>query len=464
MIVILYVMDSLRPDFLSCYGHRNRTSPHIDALAQDGVLFTHAFAQSTWTRPSAASILTSTYPSVHGVLYLDHALPHSVPILPAQLKRRGFRTVGVSCIGNVSTDFGFGRGFDQFIEPYKDRKMMERRVKIEFDRAGWTRRDFAGIEGDSVPLATSEDINDAISPFLEENRGEDLFLFLWSMDTHDPYCHRDPAMTPFRPSEEVFMLRDALTMTGDGQLGTLKALYEDMIYYNDHHIGKLVGRLKELGLYEDTFLIITADHGEAFGEHGFNGHGREPYDEEIRVPVIMKFPHSEFSGRRSALVQHIDISPTIYHYIDGAEASAPNQGKSLLPLLRTGTPVNDFVLTEYLIRADLPRYTAARTADHKYIEYRLGKPAKGRIAHYLRQLLLLLLVKPRMLFSLEDDPEEKTNIARGSGKVTSRFHDLIRTLQKENKRASRHVSSESRARADVDDEVAKQLKALGYFE
>src|SRR3990172_436138 len=122
-------MDSLRSDFLSCYGYPKETSPHIDRLAQAGVLFKNAFAQSTWTRPAGASILSSTYPSVHGVFTVEDSLHAAIPLLPGQLKRKGFETTAISSMGNISPFFGFGRGFDRFVELYKEEKLMAKRER-----------------------------------------------------------------------------------------------------------------------------------------------------------------------------------------------------------------------------------------------------------------------------------------------------------------------------------------------
>ena len=116
MVIILYVMDSLRPDFLSCYGHRRETSPNIDSLAQDGVVFLNAFAQSTWTRASAASILTSLYPSVHGVLTLQDHFNSELDTLQGHLHSRGFETLAFTTMKNRSPYFGYHQGFEEFVE------------------------------------------------------------------------------------------------------------------------------------------------------------------------------------------------------------------------------------------------------------------------------------------------------------------------------------------------------------
>ena len=463
MIIILYVMDSLRPDFLSCYGYQRETSPNIDALALDGVLFTEAFAQATWTRPSGASLLTSLYPGVHGVLGLNSVLSDDVPLLPEVLRQQGFSTMAISSIGNISPDFGFGRGFETFIELYKDEKVIEKRSKFEFERTGWDRRDFK-VETDYVAVASSEDINEAIFPVLEKLGNRDLFILAWSIDTHDPYYHRDPRMARFCSSHDLWFYKDVKGVQTEEERDQLKQLYEDMIYYNDHFIGQLIRRLRDLKLMDQTLFILTGDHGEFFGEHGLNSHAGIPYDEVIRVPLIVRFPQAEFHGVASGLVQHIDVAPTILDYLKLPTRPEGLQGKSLLPLLREQVHVNEWTLAEYHLREELPKYVALRSIDYKYIEIFPGKLGLRPSLHELSQRLVWLFAKPRMLFSLADDPGERSNITRLRPEVVRELHGRVKQTLLENKRRSRSLKRKTKERVDVDKDVARQLKGLGYFE
>ncbi len=468
MIILLYVMDSLRADFLSCYGYSKNTSPHVDRLAQEGVLFTQAFAQSTWTRPSGASILTSRYPSVHGLLTLDDALPASVPTLAEELKTAGFKTIALSAIGNISVDFGFGKGFDHFVALYKEEKVIRKRANFEFSRLGWDKdkwdKKTSDIQLESVPISTSEDINDFLFSFLEENGESDLFILIWSLDTHDPYFHRDPIMAKFCASQELWTYKDIQKPHTREEFELFKAIYEDMIYYNDHHLGALVGKLKELDLYDQTFFILTGDHGESFGEHGVNGHGGPPYDEQIRVPLIMKFPNRKFQGKVTGLVQHIDLVPTVLEFVGITSDNMNPQGKSLLPLLRDGSKVNDIVLTEFRLRGRLPKYLSVRTNDYKYIEARRTKFAFYRSIFRILSPFYRTFFPQRWLFCLREDSGEKINRIKEDKEVKKQLQFELKALLRKNKAASIHIRKEKKKKKDVDKEVAKQLKALGYFD
>ena len=463
MIVIFYVMDSLRPDFLSCYGYEKETSPNIDSLSREGVIFRNAFSQATWTRPSGASLLTSTYPAVNGVLTLDSSLSLGIPSLPEQLKKDGFGTFAISSIANISPSFGFGNGFDRFIELYREEKVLKRREKLDFQNMGWNRNDFH-TSTDYFPLSTSEDINEYLFPVLEKNRRKDTFVFIWSLDTHDPYFHRDMNLAKFCLADDILSYKNFLGLHGKSDLDHVKTFYEDMIYYNDHHLGELMKRLREMGIFDETFLIVTGDHGEAFGEHGFNSHGREPYDELLRVPLIMKFPYSNFCGEITGLVQHIDIMPTILDYLNIKADNAFQQGKSLIPLLEEGLAVNDFVFAEYQLRDTQPKYTAIRTDEFKYIELKAGRLSTKETFTDLRQRLVWQIAKPRMLFSLKDDPGEKVNVVNEAKAMAHSFHTQIHDVLADSMKRSMSVTKEKKPRTEVDETVAKQLKALGYFD
>jgi arylsulfatase A-like enzyme len=463
VIIILYVMDSLRPDFLSCYGYGKETSPHIDGLAREGIRFTHAFAQATWTRPSGAALLSSTYPSVNGVLALDGVLPKSLPWLPVDLRKHGFETVGVSAIGNISVPFGFGRGFNSFIELYKEERVIRKREKIDIEKAGWDKHHFEG-EIDWVPIPTSEDINEFIFPFLENHRGGNLFIFAWSLDTHDPYFHRDPGLARFCPPGEVVSYREVKSLQAGDPMDHLKLLYEDMIYYNDHHLGRLVDRLKELNLFEETFFILTGDHGEAFGEHGFNSHGREPYDELIRVPLIMKFPGAQESGCVSDLVQHIDIAPTILDQVCRWPGHPMVQGTSLMPFLYGQGKEGGFAFSEYQLQEASPKYVAFRTHDYKYMEIRPGRWTFHTPLKEIFQRFVWWVAKPWMLFSLKTDPAERVNIVRQEKKLSKSFHARVREICRDNQEKSHTLGRVKVGNQEMDDTVARQLEALGYFD
>ena len=470
MIVLCYVMDSLRPDFLSCYGHQRETSPHLDALAGEGVVFTNAFAQSTWTRPSGASMITSTYPSVHGVTSLQGRLPRGMWTIPGLLRQRGFATIGISAMPNISLAFGFGNGFDHFVELYKSRELMEKRERLMLSTADGL-QSALDWEQDELPIATSQDINERLLPLIQENAHRDLFVFIWSIDTHGPYFHRDRKLARFSaPFHKVLRGSDINAAKSEAELDTFRSLYEDMIYYNDHHFGFLIDTLRGFGLYDDSLIIVTGDHGEAFGEHGVNGHAGLPYDEQIRVPLIMKLPKAQHGGTIvDALVQHIDVGPTIFDCIGKKGEGDVLQGVSILPLLGGKEAVNKFVLaeTEDCFNAFYKR-VALRTREYKYVDFfpadnRLPVSAKStmiRVGRFIRDGKTR-----RMLFDLMSDPLEKKNIFLQKRDIRNHFDEDLKTILWDNEKvAELKRKGGGSERVELDEETARQLKALGYFE
>jgi len=252
-------------------------------------------------------------------------------------------------------------------------------------------------------------------------------------------------------------------MHSKNEILRLKAIYEDMIYYNDYHLGKLIERLKELHLFDDALIILTGDHGESFGEHSANGHGGAPFDEQINIPLIMKFPHSQFRGRIDGLVQHIDLTPTILETA-GVSNGFGFQGKSLFPLLKEGKSVNDFVFIETQIKKKFPKYTALRTLEYKYILIGPGDFTLQRSLFKTLSPLRYVFGDRKLLFHLGRDPAELINIRRRERQVAEGFQSCVETIQRDCEGRSQDVKKEKRAETAGDEEVSRQLQALGYFD
>lgn len=375
-------------------------------------------------------------------------------------------------MGNISPHFGFGKGFDIFIELYKEKRVIERRRKVTIRNPQW--EPHFGAAQNSVPIATSEDVNEFILPLLVQHGNENIFLFVWSLDTHMPYFHRDMQLAKFCLQDTMKLPEEVDVITSPGEIALCRRLYEDMIFYNDYHLGILIQKLKELDLYEKTFLILTGDHGEAFGEHGVISHGRIPHDEQIRVPLIMKFPFSQFTGEVSSIVQHIDIVPTMLDYFGIVDGNMLIQGKSVMPVLRKEqVKVNEYAFTELLHR-EFPSYIALRTEDYKLIAARRGKVTLGK---WLRNAIKLwpspwFIYKPLSLFDVRNDPSERENNIEKEKDIGRQFHFLLKSIIRDNNGIGQKLRKyrktiknfDKEKEVEIDSQVASQLKALGYFE
>jgi arylsulfatase len=479
MHIILYVLDALRADHLGCYGYGRNTSPHIDAIARDGVVFENCFTATTWTRPVAASLLTGVYPAVHGTRSRYDSFATPLTRLPEALKKGGYRTAAFSTMGNVSADIGFNRGFDVYHDLFAEPSLLARRQKLDAAREGLLQTSYQEMV---LPLA--EDINDYLLNWLAVNETADTFNFIWSIETHEPYRAPEPfrrfAATPLRPGEGE---SDDIRAAGPADRQRLRDLYDDEIFYNDHCLGELVTQLQQAGLYDDTLLVITGDHGEAFYEHGVYTHGHTPYDELIHVPLIIKFPENWYAGRRiPALVELVDIFPTLVataglNLIEVGGTSV--QGHNLLPLMEgTQTAVRPYTYSDTQSLAVHNHYLSIRNQKWKYIQVK--RPQRNirtlfqTAKHIIERGLLLDVLRRRQhfqrnrrgadeyLFDLTADPQEQQNLAATEPERVRQLQQQLAAWQQQNESLARQQTTPA-TNYEESEHLRKHLERLGYL-
>ena len=293
--VIFVVVDTLRADRLGTYGYGRPTSPTIDHLAATGVRFANHLSQSSWTKTSMASIWTAMYPHRTGILRFDNAIPNAA-VMPAEiLHDDGFLTAGIWRNGWVATTFGFEQGFEVYHRP---------NIGAPLDGV---RRESANPY---ATLAGSDlDATDGAIEFLRTNKQDRFFLYIHYMDAHQ-----------YQSDEQSAIFGTTYT-----------DLYDNSILWTDRQIAMLLAALEKDGLREKTMLVISSDHGEAFLEHGNEGHAKDLHREVIRTPWIISFPFSLDQGIViDAMSENVDIWPTILDLlgepsIDGAD------GRSRVP-------------------------------------------------------------------------------------------------------------------------------------
>jgi arylsulfatase len=480
MHIILYVMDALRPDHLGCYGYDRPTSPYIDRIAREGVVFENCFTSSTWTRPVAASVLSGTYPAVHRTYSRHDAFFSNVRRLPEVLTAAGFKTAAFSTMGNIASEIGFDRGFDRYHDLFRDPRLLDKRPKLRAAEEG-----LMHALDEAIALPRAEDINHYLFPWLAEHREADTFSFVWSIETHEPYRAPDAFCCfsePSSPSSKEGM-RDDIRSAGAPGRQRLMDLYDNEVYYSDHCIGQIISHLKDLNLYSDTLLLLVSDHGDAFYEHGFYTHGHAPYEELIHVPLIIKFPGGHHAGQRiEGLAELIDILPTILAVTGldpGGSGGAIAQGHNLLPLVSGSSgQLREHVFSDTRSLKFGNRYLSVRGKRWKYIQVRRPKPGvrtlAGTVQHVRdRHMLLSILRSPRhymrpfvgrsrgYLFDLQSDPGEQHNLASDHRDLVTKFAGILDGWERQNADLALKVGGDPYS-YEESESVRRHLEELGY--
>jgi arylsulfatase A-like enzyme len=347
--ILLVVVDALRADHLSSYGYERRTSPNMDSIAQQGVLIEHAFATSSYTLPSHASLLTGRYPYEHGVEWKTSRalLASPFPTLAEALRSRGYRTAAFSAnLFWFTRPRGFGRGFIRFEDYFQSLGDMAARTLYgrAIERLVLQRLGFEDIPA----RKRAPDINRSALRWIDRDGERPFFVFLNYMDAHDPYLPPPPFRHTFSKLENPGGIINWRTGRSDPQMtpeqlqGEIDA-YDGAVAYVDDQIGQLMAELQRRGLSDNTVVVITSDHGESFGEHGPYLHGNSLYREEIHVPLILSAPGRIPTGLRVALpVTNAAIPATIMDLV-GAGDQTLFPGPSLAKLWQTPqAPLDSF--------------------------------------------------------------------------------------------------------------------------
>jgi arylsulfatase A-like enzyme len=393
--VILVSIDTLRADHLGAYGAKTPT-PNLDRFAAEGVLFENVVAPYPSTTASHMSMLTGLYPDVHGILAPVGQLSEDVLTLAELFATNGYQTAAVTEDGMVAAKAGFARGFG-FYREFKD----------------W---DPARTDG-----YVREGVSSALE-WLDRHRGERFFFFL-----HNPYAPPDE----FRAA----VAEEVAAKTG---LDRDRALYEGEVLYTDHEIGRLLSGLDERGLADDTVVVVTADHGEAFGEHGTIGHGWFLNDAVLSVPLVMRAPWEIPAGVRVPTpVSLVDVTPTLLQ-LAGLRLPTGRQGVSLLPLIAdpTSASYRDRTVFSQHDRGDRASFVLRR-GDRQWSFRKGEEPA---------------------VFDLRTDPHADHPIADPA---------LIaegRRLLDDFRQGSAKIANPEPARVPLDDATREKLRRLGYID
>jgi arylsulfatase A-like enzyme len=315
---ILFVMvDTLRADALGTYGAEGNPTPTLDALAADGVVFEQAFSQASWTRASGASLFTSRLPCGHGAATKAARLGPDVVTWAEALQGQGYATGALINNINLTSTFGFDQGFDRFLyeEPAYPFGGTESVFGLTLYKVVHKLGErFLGGHKEVTSYYQPADVvlADARS-FVEQNDAASWALFVHLMEPHDPYFEHPVIEDPNAPEYNgVGFARAEVERPKMEDAPYLREVYADEVRFLDRKLAPFVAWLKESGRYDQTMIVLTADHGEEFGEHGGFWHGTTLYDEQINVPLIVKLPGGEHAGTHVPWqVRSIDVAPTL---------------------------------------------------------------------------------------------------------------------------------------------------------
>lgn len=432
--LLLIIVDTVRADHLSCYGYKDRKTPNIDGLAESGVLFSQAVSAIPETGPSVSSILTACYPARHGVRANVYPLPKEAYTWAQVLRKQGFRTAA-------------------FTDKYPFRKL---RILKGFDH--FHRRDTkAESEADVIASAV-----DAPIAWLKQNRSEKFFALIHFYDAHLPYA-------PFARSESTLSLQ--YSGPYDGQYGPamtlwdnrldvnakdvayMRSLYDDEIGYIDRYVGEIQTALEEMGIAEETLIILTSDHGEAFGEHNYYfDHGDCLYEHQIWVPLIFKHGTLLPPGLRvEAQVRTIDIMPTALQLMN-IDFQRRIDGVSLAPLFKGK---KSLLGARYAVsEGDAINFTNPNARG--FVDGVKGKHISIRKEE---KKLIYVPQNPDGEFELYDlnaDPDEKINLIQQEPGIARELLEYLRKWIKQ--------QGEGKTSAEALDKDAEEiLKSLGYI-
>jgi arylsulfatase A-like enzyme/Tfp pilus assembly protein PilF len=392
--VVFITIDTLRADHLGCYGYKQIHTPNIDSLAADGVRFERAYTPVPVTLPSHSVIFTGTYPLLSGMHdFSGNTLNATQPTLALVLKEQGYTTGAVIAAAVLDSRFGLNRGFDFYYDHFDFNRLEEANLE-EMERPGNV-------------------VADQALDWLSQHYQKKFFLWMHLYDPHYPY--RPPA-----PYNEEYKDHP----------------YDGEIAFADAQVGRLIGFLKDKGLYQNTLIVLTGDHGESLGEHGEKTHGFFIYNATLHVPVIIRLPGGA-SKTVPELISLADLMPTVLQALK-VDAPSQVQGRNLLPLM---TPKKENEAHGLYAETFLPRL---------HFNWSELRAVETENYHFINA------PKPE-LYDLKKDPGETQNLYPQKKAVAEEMRAKLAALIREYS-----AGQELAVKTGLDPALMERLKSLGY--
>jgi arylsulfatase A-like enzyme len=477
--ILIISVDSMRADHLSVYGYEKETSPNLDSLALDGILYENAFAPANWTGASVASILTGLYPTSHGYTNARYFLDSDVTTVASVLQQNGYFTICFSNNMYISPQTGLDQGFMDFryqgkpeklpgTSPLRKKKSLSRGIKTLLStRVKSLMKDVIDYKRTEKSLSRDDGAfktEQSLFQWLNQHPSDKpFFAYIHYQEPHSIYFPPFPfrrrffsgswlSESTFREFDHIGYYAGKLTLNEE-QIGHYKELYDGEIAYLDWRLGRLFDFLRHKKIYDQTLIAVTADHGENMGEKGHFWHAFCLYDPLIRIPLIVRYPEwFTPSSRVQDLVQSNDIVPTCYEGLGiDWQYRDQRQGQSFL----TGSRRSE-VLTE----ADNPEKMVDR-----WLKRRSDIP-KGEFGHFLKDLRSIRTNDEKYIhasdgyhefYDLKADPAESKNIYDSTDQ---RIISFDQKLKEWIGTCTPHVAKSDQPGFDKD--TWEKLKMLGY--
>jgi arylsulfatase A-like enzyme len=468
--IAIVILDCVRADHVGCYGYPRATTPNLDAFAAEHTQFLLDVSAGVWTLPSMVSLFTGLYPSQHGMNRADRTLGGELTTLPERLRGAGYRTAGFSANPHIGRAFGLDRGFDELHELWgvqgargpvggaldrgyrwlwpRVRGTVKRSQAVTAAAMRFQRRRAERGEGSGRRLA------DAAAAWMRRARaaGRPWFALVHFMESHVPYApppafarrfldELDRRRVAALDHDAMAFLAGANPLSGD-DLALVRSLYDATIGYGDELLGRVLDAAGD-----DALVVVTADHGHHFGEHGLVGHFFSVYEAVAQVPLVVRHPGLP-AGRVERPVQSLDLHPTLL------EAAGVDPGAGPGVSLCAATDPRPVLVSEYL-EPDLTRF--ARFPDFDATRY----DRELRALQHDRHKYIWSSDGREELYDLAGDPSERTDLAAVDQGRLRAFRTLHQAWLEETAGAA---GAGVHGRVDVDREVATSLRALGYFD
>jgi arylsulfatase A-like enzyme len=433
--VVVLLIDTLRASKLQAYYPKTRVkTPTVDAFASQGTLFERSQSPENWTKPSVASVLTSLHPATHNTKQDASKLPKSALMLSEVYQKAGFKTASFIANGYVSNAFGFDQGWDHYTNYIREARNTNA-SNVFGEAEGW----------------------------IEKNKEGRFFVYIQTIDPHVPYDPPAKFLEMYDPKPYNGQVKNRRThlMLDDAKKNPKKysftqrdkerieALHDGEISYHDEYFGKFLVKLRELGLDENTIIVVTSDHGEEFQEHGSWGHGHSVYQELLGVPLMFRWPGVIPANTRiGPVVSTLDIGPTVLE-ATGVPVPEKFEGRSLLGFMRGDWPPGPYVAFSDF----LDHRRVIRGGDWKMI-------IRGNLS--------------QVIFDLGKDYWEQTELDGSGHPIAQRYlrtlHGQFLGAQNRGHWLAASTSSASKQKPALTEEkqemtpkLCRQLVALGYI-